>query len=273
VAGLSSCANLTYIHRFCGTSAETLKKYDEISFSATHYCREIICLDPQSYMLGHIISVANCDCKDFIAADKAIKIINNVLVDYLERLKTLSDKKGVAVSYANLGGSVKSLSANLKLGLKDDEVQTTQSLSTKASTILLAGWRSKKLRKTIYNSNAAFAVVMEVQGRNISFLRAILSEEMSEIRTAYAAMADKTSETSLKFLIDVEQLRREAELKKQDQLLSTYIHVLEKIKDGYQTLHKMRVILEDPEVAKFILECTDQINELIQEFNELKIKI
>src|SRR5580698_3144472 len=62
MGGITSCVNLSHIHDFSTAATTSLDKYADIGFSATGYCREILCLDPSSYQDGILRKVEKCDC-------------------------------------------------------------------------------------------------------------------------------------------------------------------------------------------------------------------
>jgi hypothetical protein len=267
---LGSCVSLLHITNFSDASGKALKKYDEIDFSATHYCQAIICLDPLSYSRGAITQILKCDCKEFLDADKAIDLVNTVLLEYFDELKKLSDKNGVKLSYNDLASLVNTLSANMKLGLSADEVKATKDVSTQFSAILLSGWRTKKMRGVVNRSNGLIAVVIDAQRRNITFLRKILGDERSEVKAAYSAMADKTSDIPVKFLLNLELSRRDSALLEQDRLLGNFSSSLEQIKEGHQMLYVKRSDLKAPDFVKSLFVYTSGLSDLLQDFNNLK---
>jgi hypothetical protein len=267
---MSSCVNLTYIHSFSEASSLTLRKYHDIGFSATQYCHDMICLDPASYISGTIQKAANCDCKDFVGADKAIRVVNDILCSYWDGLKDLSDKKVVNVSSTNLASSVSTLSANMKLGMNAEEVRAARDVFSLVSSSLLSGWRRNKLKEIVGQSNTPLVVIMAAQRRNISALRKILEEERLELRAAYGAMTDKASESQLRFLLNTELARRDSALLKQDRLLANFYNSLVKIREGHETLYAERQKLRDPEFIKSILASTSAISDLLQEFNDME---
>jgi hypothetical protein len=268
-AATCSCSSLSHINSFATTSEKALQKFQEIDFSATRYCREIVCQDPTSYSTGNIIETANCNCSDFVGADKGIRMINAVLTTYLGGLEKLSTKNSTKFSFAGLATSTEILSDNLRLGLKSEEVKAMRDLSTAVAASALAGWRRAELKKTIENARNSLVVVLDAQRRNIGFLRNIISEERKEIQIAYETMATNTSETSLRYLLNHDRLKTDLELRKQDLLLDHFGTALEKIKNEYLTVYDYRSSLKDPIFVQSLISFSAGIDELFRDYNSL----
>jgi hypothetical protein len=269
IAGTSSCVNLSPIYKFSTATTTALDHYADIGFSATGYCREIICLDPSSYQDGTLRKVEKCDCHDFATADLTIRTINQVLSGYWESVGNLAGGTNPSVSYGSLAMSVNALAENQKLGVTAADVSATRDIVTQLSSEALSAWRRKKIEQIIERSHSAHNVVVEAQKRNIAALQKILRDERLEIQATYDAMAAKAPQGEVKFLLHTAQSAKDSALLRQDRLLTNYALALGKIAKGEENLYETRQQLSGADFIRALLATTVQITELIKEFREL----
>lgn len=279
----SSCANLKQVNDYSSKSLTGIGKFEEINYGFKQHC-----IDECQFNAVRNFDIKRepeCNCSIYETADSVTLLIYKAIKGYFGGLTNLSDN---ALANYDFDALKKSLTEG-DFGSIKIETADVKAYSA-ISTILLHAttdiYRLKKLKEYIEQANGPIQVLINkfqyilqqnLEGE-LSFKKEKLYTYYKEMSFIYNAktIQDSTNRYNMseyekgKATIDYyQQLSIISQTQKQ---IDAFAKGLKSIADGHQKLYENRNKLNTKELKELIIQYSNNIQDLISEFNKLKNK-
>ena len=265
----TGCVTLKPVNDFSSASLNGIKKFEEINYSFQQHCLERCWLEAARNF--EIRRDTECDCGNFIKADKITQEIYSSLKNYFNGLANLSDNKLTNYNFKALENSLtKGDFGNIKI--EDEHIKAYSNLSgilLKATTDL---YRRNKIKNYIGDANEPVQVLL----RKFQFI--IQQNLEGELNFKKEKLFDYYMEMKMgNTLSDYEKGKAANEyyqqiygILAQQKQMDAFARSLNSIADGHQELYNNRNKMTARELAVQLAGYACDIQDIISEFNKLK---
>ena len=277
---LPGCVNLSAVTEFANTSNKTLATFDTVrlnyvtmykgrakrEFLQKHNFEESPLIREREYQGFTTDSLMKAN----EAADKSVQLIHQVLVNYFEGLKNLSNNE-----LMNFGGDVDKLSAALKttgvVRVKPEEHQAYSSLTRLMVRASTDAYRRRALSRYIEEAQPSVMVLINKMDTIINLMIPMFTEEGSQSYIAYRNMVvkDKALSYSQRQMLADQYIERRHRLEARIARLRSYQAELAKIRDAHTALYKGRDKVQGKEMRAALLSYITDIEQLKADFDKL----
>ncbi len=264
-----SCVNLKTVGDFSSASTESVKNFERIDYSFVKHCLDR-CTD-EAIRNYEINRTQDCSCALYQEADSVTQVIYNSIEGYFEGLNNLSNNE--LTNYSS-DAVVSALSAD-ELGPLKIEERTVNAFSSLSNTLLRAStdfYRRKKITSYIEQANEPIQVLLEkfrvIIGTNLKGELRFKRERLYNLYVDIKMNGTLISEyEKVKAAADYYQALEAIQRKEIE--LEVLSKSLDEIAKGHQVLYDNRKKLSVKDLTGFLLSYSNNVNELISEFNKL----
>ncbi|NER15264.1 hypothetical protein GWK08_17540 [Leptobacterium flavescens] len=266
---LNSCVNLRSVNSYSLKSTESLKKFEEISYSFAEHCLDRCQFE--SVQDFSIKRTAECDCKLYEDADKAATTIYKRLRGYFEALSALTNNE---LTDYSLDALKEPLTAG---GFGSIEIEAADvNAASHIATILLRAttdlYRKNKTKTYVAEANADIQILLkkfnEITRSNLSGLLDFKKERLFSYYREL--LVDTSLSTYEKAQAGREYYQELSAIDTQQRQIEAFARSVDRIAKGHQELYENRNKMTAKEFKELIRGYTGDLRNIISEFNALK---